>query len=205
MRISVLLLLITLLPGCSTTSVRLTETERQAAWQNHLKALGASHRWNLRGRIALHANDRGWQASLRWVQSEREQLIQLTGPFGSGMVSLKHDQNGAVLTDSRGNQYTDSDTERLLQRVMGWHFPVIGLRYWVRGQAIPGTAAELELDELGRLKRLKQKNWDIRYLAYTRYGSLHLPRRIFMSRPLDDGSGQMLDVRLVLSRWQLDP
>ena len=185
--------------------MRLTEVERQAAWQNHLRQLNASHRWSLRGRVALHTEDKGWQARLSWVRSEREQHIQLTGPFGGGVVSLRQDQDGAVLRDNRGNEYMDSDTEHLLQQVTGWQLPINGLQYWVRGQAIPDKTAKLELDEYGRLKRLKQNDWDIRYLAYSRYGQLQLPRRIFMSRPVGDGSGQILEVRLALNSWQSVP
>lgn len=205
MRIPTLLLLSALLIGCSTTGVRLTEAERQTAWQNHLQKLNASHRWSLRGRVALKTDDRGWQARISWVKSERGQHIQLSSPFGGSVVSLRQDGNGAALTDNRGNEYTDSDAERLLQQVTGWQIPVNGLQYWVRGQAIPNVSARLEFDEIGRLKRLRQNNWEIRYLAYARYGLLQLPRRIFMSRLLGDGSGQTLEVRMALNRWQSDP
>ncbi|MEE8388118.1 MAG: lipoprotein insertase outer membrane protein LolB [Acidiferrobacterales bacterium] len=205
MRIPALLLLSALLIGCSTTAVRLTEAERQTAWQNHLQKLNASHRWSMRGRVALQTDDRGWQARISWVKSERKQHIQLSGPFGGSVVALTQDRNGAVLRDNRGNEYMDSDAERLLQQVTGWKIPINGLQYWVRGQAIPNVNAKLELDEIGRLKSLKQNNWEIRYLAYARYGQLQLPRRIFMSRLVGDGSGRILEVRLALNRWQSDP
>ncbi len=205
MRIPALLLLFTLLIGCSTTSVRLSETDRQTAWQNHLQKLNASHHWSLRGRVALKTDDRGWQARISWVKSAQGQHIQLSGPFGGSVVSLTQDRNGAVLRDNRGNEYTDSNAEHLLQQVTGWKIPVNGLQYWVRGQVIPNVNAKLELDGAGRLKRLVQNNWEIRYLAYARYGLLHLPRRIFMSRLVSHGSGQTLEVRLALNRWQTDP
>ncbi|MFV1997077.1 MAG: lipoprotein insertase outer membrane protein LolB [Acidiferrobacterales bacterium] len=205
MRIPVLFLLSTLLSGCSSTAVQLTEDERQLAWQNHLRQLNSSHHWSLRGRVALQTDDKGWQANLSWKKSEREQNIQLTGPFGGGVVSLKQNQNGAVLKDSRGNEFVDSDTEGLLQQVTGWQLPINGLQYWVRGQAIPDKAADLELDGRGRLKRLRQNDWDIRYLAYARYGTLQLPRRIFMSRAVNDGSGNILEIRLALNNWQSAP
>lgn len=202
MKISLLLLLFTLLIGCSTTVVLLNEAERQAAWQNHLTKLNANQNWSLRGRVALHTEDRGWQASLRWVKSKSEQRIQLSGPFGGGVVMLQQNEDGVVLRDSRGNEYMDHDTERLLLQVTGWQLPVNGLQYWVRGQAMPGKRAEVELDDQGRLKRLQQNHWDIRYLAYARYDQLQLPRRIFLSRPINDGSGRSLEIRLVLNSWQ---
>lgn len=205
MRVPFLLLLSTLMLGCSTTAVRLNEAERQAVWQNHLTELDAQRNWSVRGRVALQSKDRGWQAGLRWVKSASEQLIQLTGPFGGGVVTLKQNEEGAVLRDNRGNEYVDRDTERLLQQVTGWQLPVNGLQYWVRGQAIPDRDAEVELDDQGRLKRLRQDRWDIRYTAYTRYARLQLPRRIFISRPMNDGSGQSLEIRLVLNSWQSGP
>ena len=205
MRVPFLLLLSTLMLGCSTTAVRLNEAERQAVWQNHLTKLDAQRNWSVRGRVALKSDDRGWQASLRGVKSASEQIIQLTGPFGGGVVTLKQNKDGAVLRDNRGNEYMDRDTERLLQQVTGWQLPVNGLQYWVRGQAIPGREAEVELDDQGRLKRLRQDRWDIRYTAYARSAQLQLPRRIFISRPMNDGSGQSLEIRLVLNRWQSGP
>lgn len=205
MRIPILFLLSALLLGCSSTAIRLSEDERQLAWQNHLRQLNSSHYWSLRGRVALQTDDKGWQVNLNWVKSEREQHIQLIGPFGGGVVSLKQNQNGAVLKDNRGNEFMDSDTEGLLQQVTGWQLPVTGLQYWVRGQVMPDRTAELELDGQGRLKRLRQNDWDIRYLAYARYGEMQLPRRIFMSRVMDDGSGQKLEIRLALNSWQTAP
>lgn len=205
MRIPFLLLLSTLLIGCSTTAVRLNEAERQAAWRSHLAKLSTNRSWSLRGRVALHTEDRGWQASLRWVKSKSGQRIQLSGPFGGGVVTLQQNEDGVVLRDSRGNEYMDRDTERLLQRVTGWQLPVNGLQYWVRGRTIPGKDAEVELDNQGRLKRLRQNRWDIRYLAYARYAQLQLPRRIFMSRPMNDGSGLSLEIRLALNSWQSGP
>lgn len=205
MRVPALLLFSALLVGCTTTGVRLTDAERHIVWQNHLTALNGIHRWSLRGRVALRADDRGWQASLRWVKSAHMQTIQLAGPFGSGRVSLQQDHRGAVLTDSRGNQYRENDAEILLQRITGWQLPVSGLQYWIRGQAIPDTAADVKLDSFGRLERLKQADWDIHYQAYVQHGSLYLPRRIFMSRPLEEDSDRKLEVRLVLNHWQMEP
>lgn len=205
MKVPILFLLSTLLLGCSSTAIQLTGEKRQLAWQNHLRQLNSSPHWSLRGRVALRTDDKGWQANLSWEKSEREQRIQLTGPFGGGMVSLRQNQNGAVLKDSRGNEFADSDTEGLLQQVTGWQLPINGLQYWIRGQAMPDKTANLELDGRGRLKRLKQNDWDIRYLAYARYGALQLPRRIFMSREVNDGSGQKLEIRLALNNWQSAP
>ena len=110
-----------------------------------------------------------------------------------------------MLRDNRGNEYLDNDPAGLLLQVTGWQLPVTGLQYWVRGQVIPDRTAELELDGQGRLKRLRQNDWDIRYLAYARYGALQLPRRIFMSRAVGDGGGQKLEIRLALNNWHSVP
>jgi len=201
-RFLVVLFLAALLLGCSSTAVRLSEHEQEKVWQNQLHLLEASPHWSLRGRVAIQAEDEGWNANLSWTKSEQSQRIQLTGPLGGGVVSLQQDTNGAVLIDSRGNKYSDQNAERLLQQVTGWQLPVEGLQYWVRGQAIPKKAASLELNEQGLLKRLKQNDWDIRYLAYKPHGFLQLPKTIFMSRQMTDGSSRTLEIRLALNKWQ---
>lgn len=205
MRAPALFFLITLLLGCSTTAVRLTEAERQTVWQKQLRLLEANPQWSLSGRVAIKTDDQGWQASLRWTNAGQDQRIQLIGPFGGGVVLLRLHPDGAVLKDNRGEEYSDGDAEYLLQQFTGWRLPVTGLQYWVRGRAIPGQKASVELNKQGLLKRLRQNDWDIRYLAYTPHGFMQLPRRIFMSRSMNDGSGQTLEIRLALNSWQSAP
>ncbi len=194
-----------LLAACTTPGVRLSMVERQHVWAQNNSRLNAARNWSLRGRIALRADERGWQAGIRWTKTPDTQEIQLSGPFGGGVVLVKQDVDGAVLRDSRGDEYMDTDGERLLEQVTGWRLPVNGLVYWIRGQVVPSVPHRIELDERGHLKHLFQQRWQITYSKYGDYRGLLLPRRMIMKLPADQNGGIELEVRLALNNWNFVP
>ncbi len=198
------LLLVALLSGCTTPGVRLTEIERDAAWVQHQSRMNRVQAWRLRGRVALRTKDKGWQLGMHWRYSPTEQQIRLSGPLGGGVVSIIQDGDGATLRDTKGNEYRDSDIESLLFHISGWDLPVKGLVYWVRGLAVPGVDARVELDEHGRLKRLVQQQWDIHYQRYQSHAGMFLPRRIFLTRSYGGGINRTLEMRWVLTEWRID-
>ena len=204
MRFLPVLLSALLLAACATQGVRLSPEQRQAVWQQRNIQLARLQHWSLNGRVAVRAGEQGWQAGIRWSKQPTLEEIQLTGPFGGGVVLLRQDAAGAVLRDNRGDEYYDTDAEQLLEQVTGWRLPVNALRYWVRGQAIPDAPKELELDDQGKMKHLSQHQWRITYQQYGDYDGLLLPRRIVLRRIADD-DGNSLEVRLAVNGWKLEP
>jgi outer membrane lipoprotein LolB len=194
-----------LLAACASQGVRLSPEQRQAAWQQHNLQLAGLQNWSLSGRVAVRAGDQGWQAGMRWSRQDDLQEIQLTGPFGGGVVLLRQDTAGVVLRDNRGEEYYDTNAERLLEQVTGWQLPVNALGYWVRGQAIPDAPQDLELDNNGRAKRLSQQQWQITYQQYGEYNGLLLPQRILLQRAADAGQDNAVEVRLAVNGWKLSP
>jgi outer membrane lipoprotein LolB len=193
------------LTACATQGVRLSPEQRQAVWQQHNLQLAGLQNWSLTGRVAVRAGDQGWQAGMRWSRQPELQELQLTGPFGGGVVLLRQDNAGVVLRDNRGDEYYDTDAEQLLEQVTGWRLPVNALGYWIRGQAVPETPKELELDEHGRIKRLSQQQWQITYQQFGDYDGLSMPQRILLQRPADQGEDNALAVRLAVNGWKLSP
>lgn len=151
--------------------------------------------WELQGRLAVYAGDEGWHASLNWRQTGDAYLVELRGPLGQGAVRLQGDASGVTLERADGLRDRATDVDDLLARHTGWVLPVSGLRYWVRGQAVPDHEALWERDAQGRPQRLQQDGWDIRYTDYLTQPELGvLPRRIDLER---DG----LHARLVIDAW----
>jgi outer membrane lipoprotein LolB len=154
--------------------------------------------WQLNGRIALTHGEQGWHASLLWQERADGYQLKLSGPLGQGGFQLAGDEHGVVLVDAKGHSSFARDGDALLLQATGWRLPVVGMRYWVRGLPVPGTGATPEYDEAGRLSRLEQSGWTIKYQKYQLVKGAAVPSKMQLAR--DD-----ISVRLVIKQWQLGP
>ncbi len=201
-----LLALAALAAGCATTPALPPVANPVAAWQARQVELQPVTAWTIQGRLAMHTDNKGWQASVYWVRDGDNQRIDLTGPLGRGHLRLLQDSHGAELRDADQKTWRADNAEQLLYRATGWRLPLAGLNYWVLGLPAPDSVGHQELDAQGRLKTLVQSGWDIQFLEYTRYGTLDLPSKLFIKR-LDGGTDgdqakdNALEVRLIIERW----
>ena len=178
--------------------------DADAAWQRHQASLKPVTAWSLRGRLALRAADQGWHATLNWERNGENHRMDFTGPLGRGHLRLIQDSRGAELRDADQRVWREADAELLLYRATGWVVPLDGLNFWVLGLPAPGPAPERQLDGQGRLQRLAQAGWDIRFLEYARHGAFELPSRIYITRRNDaEGTAETLEVRLSIEHWTL--
>jgi outer membrane lipoprotein LolB len=201
-----LLALAALVAGCASTPVPSPVENPAATWRARQIELKPVTAWTIQGRLAMHADNKGWQASIFWVRDGDHQSIDLIGPLGRGHLRLSQDNHGAELRDADQKTWRADNAEQLLYRTTGWRMPLAGLNYWVLGLPAPDSVGQQELDEQGRLKTLVQGGWNIQFLEYSRYGALDLPSKLFIDRR-DGGSdgGQvkdnMLEVRLIIEHW----
>ena len=141
----------------------------------------------------------------------------MRGPLGSGLVRLEQDAGGATLTDNGRNVYRAESIEDLLFDATGWHIPLDGLTYWIRGLPVPAVPLKQELDEQGRLAVLWQSGWEVRFQAYARHGEHDLPSRLTLTLPQpetsltqpgaltghDQDGDYPIQARLIVERWTL--
>lgn len=177
-------------------------------WQLRRDAVQALVRWELRGRVAVQLPAQGGQATVRWRHAPDTQEIDLSGPFGAGHVRLRQDAHGIRLYDARARVIDGVDAEELLHRTTGWHVPVSGLIFWVRGVPAVDAAYQLEFDERGRLRVLHQLGWEIQFLAYRDVQGYELPSRLYLTRPLPEaasaaGDVGRIEIRFAISSWDL--
>ena len=126
------------------------------------RAVDIAPSFELQGRIVVRYQERGFSSSLRWKQGGGRDEIWLTAPLGQTLAHLEADAGGATLTAADQKQYRAGSIESLTRSAFGWRFPVDGLRYWVFGEAAPGTApAAVERDAANRVIRLKSDDWQI--------------------------------------------
>lgn len=192
------LTIILLLSGCASQSSRpvLTSHEEAQAWQVHQALVSGLDEWALSGRISVRTEDDSWSGKLRWRQGGGQFHIAFDAPMGMGAARLHSDDAGVHMAVPDGKEFTAPDAESLLYRFFGMRLPVAGLRYWVTGLPQPGMPSNLEYDGAGRLARMQQASWDIRYRGYMYVQNIALPRKMFIEN-------SRLNVRLVIERWDV--
>jgi len=189
--------------SCAAPLSRPPADQLQQLWQTRESALLPIQHWELRGRLAVRADERGGQASLTWKRDAAQHSIRLNGPLGRGVVRVTQDETGAQLQDAEQRVFHAASAEELLYRYTGWRLPLTNLNYWVRGVPVPGLPAIRELDDAGRLKTLRQQGWDVQYQEYVRFEGHELPNRLTLTYAPDPASMELpaMEVRLVIDRW----
>lgn len=187
--------------SCTAPSLRPADAQLQELWQAHEVSLRSIQHWELHGRLAVRADRQGGQLSLVWRRDGARHNLRLGGPLGRGLLALTQDETGACLEDAERHVLQDASAEELLFRYTGWRLPVGNLNYWVRGLPVPSLAFERELDDLGRLKDLRQEGWEVQYQEYVRIDGRSLPSRLRLTNPLRPAEQPAMEVRLVIERW----
>lgn len=154
--------------------------------------------WQFRGRVSLTRGEEGWHAGVNWQEEAGVYDLRLSGPLGQGAVQVKGTQGLVRLTAANGRVIIANDADALVADVTGWRFPVSGIRYWVRGLPAPAPQpqAVISRDEAGRLQRLEQSGWDIRYTRFQSADGWNWPTRLRLTT-------DELVVRLVIDEWIL--
>ena len=189
-----------------------------AGWQARKQLLDSIEQWNIKGKLAVRAGNRGGHAALVWrLDPDQNERIGLSGPLGGGRVAITQTPAGATLKDTRGNVFEGANATVVVTEQLGWPVPFEQLKSWVRG--LPASSAyQLELDAEGRITYLNDGDWQVRYPQYQAakpWGaegvSIDLPREIeitampgVVSVHADNGEylGDELFVRVILSQWQ---
>lgn len=182
-----------LLAGCAAPGgVQQDVAETQA--ERERRILDREH-WALRGRIAVSDGQDGGSARVNWEAGPEHYELWIYAPLAQGTWRLEGGPASAVLTGPKGS-FRGDDAQALLERHLGWHLPVAGLRHWVRGLRAPGPVESAEYDGRGRLASLKQQGWVVTYTDWSRYPEFDMPRRIEAEFP-------PYSVKLVVQDWAI--
>lgn len=185
--------ILALLAGCATTpeSVDLPNIE---SWDARTDVLGSIENWEFKGRIAVKADDDGFNGKFNWAQQGDDFRATVGGPLGMGTVRIEGDGQVITLTDKDGVETALHDAEVELQWRYGWTIPVTSLRYWALGIPDPGRPFTTEFDEEGFLSRLEQSGWVVEISKYREGGGQQMPRILAATNP-------DTRVRMVIDRW----
>ncbi len=196
-RIIWMFLLITVMTGCSTIAPTPTPPAApKATWSDRQAALTRIQSWTLSGKIAVQTSRDSGSATVDWTQSQRRYTISLLGPLGSNGLKLTGAPGHVTLQTSDGKTFNAKSPEQLLAERWGFHLPVSNMNYWIRGLPVPGTTANTQFDQYGRLTRLVQQGWDVQFLGYSNAGGIDLPQRMSITSP-------SLNVKIVVYQWHI--
>ena len=151
----------------------------------------------LNGRISIDQNGKHHAAALRWTHSANSDEILLFAPLGKTAARVYRDDDMATLDDGEGH-YQAEDAESLMEQVLGWHLPLGGLHQWVLGMPASDGAAQIERDDIGRISKLRQSGWEVRYLRYSGDSPDSTPSRLQLNH-------QDLQMQLLIDEWEWNP
>jgi outer membrane lipoprotein LolB len=178
-----------LIGGCALVNFR--PGHSQAAWEARQALLTQIDRFNLRARVS--AGLLAPTGNLVWRQNKDDFDLRIAGPLGMGAMSIRGGKGRVEVQTSR-ERLTGTDPEQLLHERLGWEFPVMHLRSWVLGLPAPGSKADIELDDEGRIETLEQDGWKLSYDDYVHGSRVDLPRKLVLSNP-------DVKIKVVVDEW----
>ena len=123
--------------------------------------------FSMNGRIDVIDGTRGeYHGKIKWVRYGEEQDILMMAPTGKTLAMLTQKNGGFELMTSEGHFLQSGSSEELLQKALGYQFPLNGLDYWVQGAASPLSAFKSKPNAQGQFDSIAQDGWDIRYGQY---------------------------------------
>lgn len=133
------------------------------------------------------------QGNFSWLSKGDDVVLDLSSPLGQILARIEVNAHGAVLTRSNGEVLEAWSPDALIEEVLGRQFPVSGLRYWIRGQAMPETPLEqAEYDGKQRLIKFRQAGWVVTLQNYDAIG----PRRFHL---LNNQTTERITIRIVVN------
>jgi len=152
--------------------------------------------FDMLGRVFVGYEGPSFSSNLRWNHAAGEDQIWLMTPLGQTVAYIEDRATGASLTSADQQHYYAGSVESLTQRALGWSLPLAELRYWVRGEEVPGVASQgVQRAADGRLLELTQAGWKITFTPPAQHAGNRLPQRL----QLTNGSQQ---IRLVIDEWR---
>ncbi len=152
--------------------------------------------WQISGAMAARNKQKGWSASLNWLQQGVSQYqIRLFGPLGGGTVIVTK-QKGIVTYTDGAKKISSRNADELLMKETGVRLPVNNLYYWVRGLPAPGAVQSQHTDNDHNLSSLTQDGYTINYANYTSINHVSLPGKIQLQ-------GNGVSIKLVIKHWKI--
>ncbi len=196
MKNTYLLVLLAFLVACSEVPVR-PDRGIDLDLQNKREQI---QRWKLNGRLSITSEKESGTVTFHWSQDYEAYLMSFNAPLGQGTFALRGgEEDGVYLLTAKNKILHADNAETILQQTVGWHVPVSGFRYWVRGLPEPGVdMPNQQVDDQGRITEMQQADWSISIKRYMDVDGLDLPAKIFMHN-------DHVKLKLMIQTWDTNP
>jgi outer membrane lipoprotein LolB len=159
------------------------------------ESVSAISKWETSGRVGIRTQNDAVSGNFNWQKDAKTFDLSIVGPFGQGATNLNQSANGKVTLSYEDKVITGNDPATLLQKELGWEFPVKQVTYWIRGLAAPTSAAKITKDSDDQLPdKIEQDGWLITYSNFTKVDGLSLPQKMQVSNP-------PFRVNLIINQW----
>ena len=167
----------------------------------HQQKLAQLLSWTIQGRIAIKTPKERFSATLHWQQRKQTYTIRLSSIIGTTLMELEGNANYAKLTYD-GNQYIDTDPERLLYRTTGWQLPVKSLPSLIKGY-VPHQTFQTEFSPDGFPQKVQEitneytSSWAVTYSGFEQIAAYWLPENITLKKNPNT-------IKIRINQWQLN-
>ena len=196
MKNTYLLTLLAFLVACSEAPLR-PDRGIDLDLQNQREQI---HSWKLNGRLSITSEKESGTVTFYWSQDYERYLMSFIAPLGQGTFALRGGEaDGVYLLTAKSKVLHADNAETLLRQTVGWHVPISGFKYWVRGLQEPGVGmTNQQFDELGRITEMQQADWSISIKRYIDVDGVGLPAKIFMHN-------DHVKLKLIIQTWDTTP
>ena len=196
MKITYLLFLLAFLVACSETPLR-PDRDIDLDLQNQREQIQS---WDLKGRLSLTSEKESGTVTFHWTQDHERYLMHFIAPLGQGTYALRGGEaDGVYLLTAKNTVLHADNAETLMKQSVGWHVPISGFRYWVRGLPEPGEdLTDQQFDDQGRVVEMQQADWHVRIKRYMNADGVDLPAKIFMHN-------DHFKLKLIIQTWDTTP
>ena len=192
------LCLLATLAACSSlpTQTPIATPANLSLHQQHLASLSRIQQFELKGRIGVQADGKGYSASLLWQHNADQDDIRIYSPLGGQLARIQKTADSIRLEDAQGQVSVGKDAESLTQTLLGWRLPLSGLADWALGRPANSAMASLTWDEAGHTLSLNEADWAIAYQQYQASPTAFLPHKLSLKN-------ERVQLKLIVEKWTL--
>lgn len=199
-RLGVCLLGLLLIAGCAHQR----PPQPSGSWIERQHQLEHLDHWQVTGKLGVRIPGDNGSATLRWRQIQTNYTIDLSGPLGSGRVSISGKPGEVVLAQGNETPMAAATAEELIFASTGWTIPVTQLTYWIRALPAPDgqPVQRWQENELNQLALLEQAGWRLHYSQYQTVTSRHGDSQVILPGRIVAEYGD-IRLTLVIRQWDL--